>query len=130
MSLFPPVASYVRRRSFRLLRAEMPFYEHRIDLYAFSRRDKATIAVELKLTKWRRALEQALLYQLCADFVFIAVPESTARRVDRSLVEDVGVGVIAVGDTGRCSTVIESQRSPVVRPHYRASYVAGLKELQ
>jgi hypothetical protein len=101
-----------------------------MDIYAFSRRDKATLAIELKLTKWRRALEQALLYQLCADFVFIALPSSTARRVDRSLLEGLGIGLIAVGESGRCSTVLNSQRSGVVRAHYRASYVAGLREVR
>jgi hypothetical protein len=108
----------------------VPFYEHRIDIYAFSPRDKSTIAVELKLTKWRRALEQALLYQLCADFVFIALPTSAAQRVDCLLLHELGVGVIAVGDTGRCSIVVDSLKSRVVRPHYRASYVAGLREVR
>ncbi len=127
-SLLPPVASYVRHRSYRLLQAEVPFYEHRIDIYAFSRREKATIAVELKLTNWRRAIEQALLYQLCADFVFIAVPVCTARRVDRSLLKELGIGVIAVDDTDRCRSVLMSRQSSVVRAHYRALYVADLLE--
>ncbi|GAG43766.1 unnamed protein product, partial [marine sediment metagenome] len=57
------------------------FYEYRIDLFAFSQKLDVTIAVELKLHRWRRALEQSLLYQLCADFVFIALPAPTIARV-------------------------------------------------
>ena len=71
-ALTDPIAAYVRRKSFRLQTRELQFYEYRIDLFAFSRLLGLTIAVEMKLLRWRRAVEQALLYQLCADKVFIA----------------------------------------------------------
>ena len=49
--LAEPVAAYLRGRSFRLQGVEVPFYEYRIDLYGYSRRESLTLALELKLTK-------------------------------------------------------------------------------
>ncbi len=56
-SLYDPVSRYVRRRNFRWQHPEVQFYAYSIDLYAFSRVDDLTIAVELKLLKWKRAFE-------------------------------------------------------------------------
>ena len=63
-------------------KVELPFYEYRIDLYGFSCEENSTVAIELKLSDWRRAVEQAMLYQLCADLVYIAMPERATKRVD------------------------------------------------
>ena len=75
--MLPAVRAHLARQ-YEHCTLELPFYEHRIDLYAYSVELDCTVAVELKLRKWRRALEQALLYQLCSDYVFIAVPATTA----------------------------------------------------
>ncbi len=126
-SLFDPVAAYKRRQTFALQEKELPFYEYRIDLFAFSQKLEITVAVELKLHRWRRAIEQSLLYQLCADFVFIALPAPTVARVDCAILKEHGIGLISVFESGRCRRVIEAKRSPVVRPHYRDYYVDVLK---
>ena len=106
---------------------ELPFYEHRIDLYGYSPSTHATVAVELKLYKWRRALEQALLYQLCSDYVFIAVPTATAKRVDLEELRRHGIGLLAVTD-GECVEELPAIPSPVVNPNYKAAYAAIVKE--
>ena len=75
-----PVRRYLRNRAFRRQVEEMPFYEYRMDMYGYSRRDDLTVAVELKLKKWTRAIEQALLYQLCSDLVYIAMPSEQVEK--------------------------------------------------
>src|SRR5712692_4089128 len=119
-SLYRPVAAYARNRGFRWQRPEVQFYEYRIDLYGFSRPDDMTVAIELKLTNWRRAFEQALIYQLCSDLVYIAVPHGTSLRVDTGLLHAHGIGLVAVRASGRCKEVLKAIQSKVVRHHYRS----------
>lgn len=105
----------------------MPFYEFRVDLYGFSRRNRRTIAVELKMHKWRRAFEQALLYQLCADLVYIAMPLTYIGRVDTELLRKYGIGLVAVRDGSGCRQVVEAEQSDVVQRIYKMGYVARLR---
>lgn len=57
--LLPPIAQYAKRLRFCLQETEVPFYEYRIDFLAFSDLRDYTVAVELKLRNWKRALEQS-----------------------------------------------------------------------
>ena len=124
--MLPAVRAYFRRQYERFTE-EVPFYEHRIDLYGYSAETDCTVAVELKLRKWRRAIEQALLYQLCADYVFVAVPATTAKRVDLEQLRSYGIGLIAVsGD--ECVEKLPAVLSPVLNSNYKAAYRTILKE--
>ena len=80
------VARYFRNQTFSLQLEEVPFYEYRMDMYGYSRRENLTVAVELKLKKWTRAMEQGILYQLCSDLVYIAMPFKRDRRSRHSTV--------------------------------------------
>ncbi|MCY4634806.1 MAG: hypothetical protein OXG04_09955 [Acidobacteria bacterium] len=106
---------------------EAGFYEYRIDLYAHCPTTSRTIAVELKLRNWRRAVEQALLYQLCADQAIIGVPETTAPHVDLEELRTHGLGLLAVRPDG-CTEIIAAAESTIVRPAYRAAMIAALGE--
>ena len=123
--LVEPVSRYVSRRSFTRLEAELQFYERRIDLYGFSAKLGLTVAIELKLFKWRQALKQALLYQLCADLVYIAVPKETVQSVDIGQLQAHGIGLIGVS-VDRCREVRSPATSQLVRPHYRDFYLEYL----
>jgi hypothetical protein len=125
--LAEPVSAYVRRKSFSKQTRELQFYEFRIDLYGFSRAKDLTIAIELKLHNWRRAIEQALIYQLCSDLVFIAVPENTIARIDGVLLQEHGIGLLAVEGVARCRQILAPSLSHVVRPHYREAYIELLQ---
>src|SRR5258708_15449741 len=106
--LLEPVARFAKRKGFSLQKVELPFYEYRIDLYGFSRKSDATVAIELKLSDWRQALKQSLLYQLCADLVYIAMPESSVKRVVRAELQVNGVGLIAVLESRGCSCALQA----------------------
>lgn len=127
-SLLGPVVRHLRRRQFKNLLTEVPFYDYRIDVFAFSAKDDHTVAVELKLDKWRRAFEQALVYQLCADFSVVGLPDATALRADLGLFSASGIGVISISSAGRCRVILRPALSSVVRPHYRNELVSLLKE--
>jgi hypothetical protein len=125
--LLEPVARFAKRKGFCLQEVELPFYKYRIDLYGFSRKSDATVAIELKLNDWRQALKQSLLYQLCADLVYIAMPESSVKRVVRAELQLNGVGLIAVLESGGCSCVLQAKEHAEVRPFYRSSQIEYLK---
>lgn len=122
-----PVSRHLRRRRFRALYKEAPFYDYRIDIFGFSASDRSCIAVELKLTRWQRAFEQALVYQLCADYSYVAMPKDALRRVPLDGFREHGVGLIAVSGIG-CQIIVPAQFSPVVREPYRTTLIQLLQE--
>ena len=123
-----PVAKFAQQQGYCLQEHELPFYEYRIDLYGFSTRRNSTVAFELKLTDWRRALEQALLYQLCSDYVYIAMPERSAERVDVAKLQSQGIGLISVLESGDCCCLLPATEHSEVRQFYRSTQIEFLKE--
>lgn len=126
-ALLEPVSGSLRRRGYRLQSEEVQFYDYSMDLYAYSPKSRATTAVELKLTRWKRAFEQALIYQLCADFVYLALPSSAASNVEVSLLARHGLGLISVRP-GHCRVIVQPRQSAVVMSSYRQFYVKLVRE--
>jgi len=125
--LLAPASRFARRRGFCLQQVELPFYEYRIDLYGFCDNRDSTVAIELKLKNWRRAFVQALLYQLCADLVYIAMPKRAALKVDQSLLACEGIGLLSISDSGVCSCVLSARVHGQVRQPYKLSQINYLK---
>lgn len=127
-NLAAPVARHLRRRRYRSLLMEVPFYDYRIDIFGFSASDDRAVAIELKVRNWRRAFEQALAYQLCADFSFVAMPLPATPHLDLDLFSEYGIGIIGVSESDRCQLVLPAAPSSVVRVHYRRELLDLLKE--
>jgi len=117
-----PVQRHLRRQGFDHLVSELQFFEQRIDLYGYSRSLDKSVAVELKLYKWKRAVQQGLLYQLCADLVYVAMPLRSIARVNRSILSQHGLGLISVTDGGRCVVEITAAPSFAVSHRYKGVY--------
>lgn len=94
--------------------SEVPYGSKRIDLAGLSA-DSQIFAIELKVEKWRRAMWQASIYQLCADFAYIAIREEYTHRVDMDYLCSWGIGLIAVSD-GKADLRLEARRSPILIP--------------
>jgi hypothetical protein len=122
-----PILEFLRDRNFKLQQTEVSFYEYRMDVYGYSKQDDLTIAIELKLFKWKRALEQAIIYQLCSDLSYIAMPKSQIHRVDLTNLKTYGIGLISV-ETNKCYEILKATPSVVLRPHYRSEYISILEE--
>ena len=127
-SLLNPVVGYIKRKGFRLQASELPFYQRSVDIYGFSITNYKTIAIEFKLHKWKKAVEQALLYQLCADEVYIAMPKKFIGRVNFDFLTKYGIGLIAVSETGRCQKMIEAKQSSVLRVGYKNDHIDYLQK--
>jgi len=126
--LFRPISGHIRRKTFRRQEPELQFYDYSIDLYGYSSQKDLTIAVELKLYRWKRALEQALIYRLCSDLVYIAMPGGIAKRIDQELLCECGIGLFAVSDSGRCYEIIPAEQSSIVRQLYRNDHIQMLEK--
>lgn len=125
--LLAPIARFAKHKGYQLQAIEVPFYEYRIDFYGYSKTSKTTLAIELKLTDWRGALRQALLYQLCSDFVYIAMPVRSAKRVDVKELREHRVGLIGVNHLLGCSCILQASRHKEVRSFYRSTQVDFLQ---
>lgn len=73
------------------------------------------VAIEAKLHDWKRGFYQANRYRAFADRTYLAVPRNVAARVDISLLEMHGVGLIAFDAVeGEKEIMLESvRRQPV-----------------
>ena len=126
-SLLPPVLAYIKRKGFNMHAFELHFYKRSVDIYAFSKNSYMTIAIELKLQKWQKAFEQALIYQLCADETYIAMPKKFTNRVNSELLKKHGVGLISVSEIGRCYRLIEAKQSSVIKNEYKNDQINYLQ---
>ena len=126
--LTEPVARYLRRKGYRWQTTELQFYEYCIDIYGFSQVANLTVSVELKIKNWKRAFEQSLVYQLCSDLVFMALPNETVHYVDPSVLEAEGIGLISVGTNNRCQIIVEPNPSNVMRDNYRRQNIDLLRQ--
>ena len=76
------------------VKAEVPFGLKRIDLVFKARRCEKTVAVELKLNDWKRAVWQAVHNRQIATYSYIALPVNRLRAIDLGLLSSLGLGLI------------------------------------
>ena len=68
--------------------------------------DDKNVAVELKLRKWQKALQQAALYQLCSDYSYVAMPKHVAKGLEPEVFSAAGIGILAVDTTSKSVEVV------------------------
>ena len=121
--LLMPVSRYFYRKGFLRQELECQFYDYSIDIVCFAPRLDLSVGIELKLFNWKRAFEQALIYQLCSDWVVIALPETTISRINFGLLEEHGIGLLQVKESSRCRMLLEPQQSNLVKMHYKQNVI-------
>ena len=102
--------------------AEIIFYEVpigfcRADMIVFQK-DNTSIAIELKLADWKKALIQAQNYQLATDFVYLAFPfskcELVLKRAKKKL-QQKGIGLLSVNEkTKNVNVLLAAKKSTVL----------------
>lgn len=104
-ALYPIVARWLVDQGFSCWR-DVSYLGRWIDLYA-RHPSGETIAVELKVTDWKRALGQARLAQPAAALTYIALWAPYVHRAKTSdaveALRDSGVGLLSVN--GECTVV-------------------------
>lgn len=124
--LLNPIANYLKDKGYVRQMAEACFFDYAIDLYGYSEKKRRCVAIELKLYDWKKALKQALVYQLCADYVYVAFPESSLTRVQINAFSEFGIGFIAVSPD-RCRQVLKAKKSIELMPHYKSEMIRMTK---
>ena len=131
----PIVADYLRHTGLTIIQEELSFFQCSIDIYAASADGANTVAVELKLENWRKAVRQARVYQLCADRVFLAMPSVYVHRVDIDSLSCIGLGVLSVdmrpGRPAKDGVVqlLEAAASPIQQRRYTQRIVSSLEAI-
>ena len=102
--------------------AEIIFYEVaigfcRADMIVFQK-NNTSIAIELKLSDWKKALIQAQNYQLATDFVYLAFPlskcELVLKRAKKKL-QQKGIGLLSINEeTKNVNVLLTAKKSRVL----------------
>jgi hypothetical protein len=121
------VQKYLHRKGYLLQTTELQFYEYSIDIYGLSLINNRTVAIELKIKNWKRALNQTLIYQLCSDLVIMAMPKETIRRVNVDLLEREGIGLLWVNPNNCCRMVLQPQPSLFLKDTYKRRNISFLQ---
>jgi hypothetical protein len=107
-------------RKTRDVRREVPHYEKRIDVVAYLSDADFVEGIEAKSRDWPRAVQQAMLNLTAVDFSYVALWTETAHRVDRNVLEEFGIGLIAVGTRwGDVEILVEARRSELTNRFVR-----------
>lgn len=113
--LIVPVSLYFYRHGGIILR-EVRLGFCRADLVVFTP-DDTVIAVELKLSDWKKAFIQAQNYQLGSDYVYVAFPEKKRSLLEKKVVlmlKKKGIGLLIVDSlTHQVSEAIGPKRSEI-----------------
>jgi hypothetical protein len=117
--LLVPVMHYLRDIGCQKVISELRFFDRGIDVYGVKdSRPRRTYAVELKLNDWKRALQQAAVYQLCSDFSYVALPTHSMANIDLEPFKECGVGLLVVRPDCSVGEVLEALKTAETRPHY------------
>lgn len=84
------------RQSHKVSR-EVPHYEKRIDLAALHPESREIWAIEAKTKNWPDAVGQAIVNLAVAHRSYVAIYSEHAHRVSHDLLDEYGIGLIAVG---------------------------------
>ena len=92
---------------------EVPHYEKRIDVVTVDPESGTVCAIEAKTVAWERAIGQAVVNLTVADVSYIAIYSQYIHRVPKHLLDQHGIGLIAVGTAwGDVEVIVEAQKSP------------------
>lgn len=122
--LAPLVKTYIDKgyRAF----AEVQLSSRWIDVLLLHEKNKEIIAVELKLTDWRRAYKQAKVYPIAADYVYVGMPEKYIHRAldNSNYFEELGIGLLAIN--GKAVEVVQAQKSSILLENVKSELIENL----
>jgi len=123
-TLRKPVHEYFQEKNYSIY-DEPRLFTRRIDIIAV-RRNKV-VAVELKMRRWKKAIQQAYLNLRVTDYSYIALPEVALGRIDTNMYYEAynwGIGILSVDGTAK--QIMRPKRSKKIQPLLRRSFVKSL----
>jgi len=112
LELAKPVSDYFRKQGY-VIKHEVKIGYCRADLVAFKQGE--VVAIELKLSDWKKGLVQARNYQLGADYVYLAVPlfksYNFLRKAEYYMKKE-GIGFLVVTENkAEVRKIIDAEKS-------------------
>ena len=108
------LADYYKGSGYQILQ-EVRLYPREIDLLLFDPIAVDLIAVEVKLSDWRKAINQAMLNKLYSHFSLIAITSNAVNHLPLNLLEERGLGLIEIDARGRNNknfrAILKAERS-------------------
>jgi len=98
LELLKPVIDFLKKQGY-VVKREIKIGYCIADIVGF--KDDTVIAVELKLSNWKKAIIQAKNYQLGSDFVYLAFPLEKSYNILRkaeSKLKKEGIGLLVVNE--------------------------------
>jgi len=112
LELIKPVSEYLKKQGYNVY-TEVNIGFHRADLLGL--KCDEVVAVELKLTDWKKAIIQAKNYMLGADYVYLAVPLLKSYNILRKaeyFLKKEGIGFLVTNEkTSNVSEIIKPLKS-------------------
>lgn len=118
IELFPVVEHYYQREGYNTER-EVPMRNKVIDIVC--QNNEEIIAIEVKVRNWRKALRQAIIYQLCANRTYVALYHKYSSSVKSHFFLRYGVGLIEID--GYIDIKIESKKNVAINPFYQEAII-------
>lgn len=122
-----PVRVYFKDKNYTVIN-EAKLFSRGIDVIA--KRRSNVIAVELKVHKWRRAIQQAYMDLRVANYAFVALPEMKWERIDRRIFHEAynyGIGLLSVN--GDVMQIMRPTPSKNIQPKLRRRFLRNLPKV-
>ncbi len=107
------VKEYFLKNNFKI-NTEIQMYSKRIDLVCIDKVTQEVYAIEVKLKNWKRAIQQALTYRLCADYSFVAIPGEIYQNIDMKFISQYGIGIITITQEGKVNIKKPALKSTII----------------
>jgi len=75
-------------------------------------KNQKLISIEVKISNWRKALQQAYANLYVFDYSYVALWHKTIPNVDTAIFKNLGIGILEVN--GSCQEVVKAKRSKLV----------------
>ncbi|WP_162630257.1 hypothetical protein [Brevibacillus brevis] len=123
--LIAPLVKTYSKMGYRAF-AEVQLSSRWIDIFLVNEATNVTVAIELKLTDWKKAYKQAKVYPIAADYVYVGMPEQYVHRaLDHcDYFENVGIGLLSIN--GKAVEVFEAQKSSILVEDVKKGIIENL----
>gem|GEM_PF-5546757 len=111
-SLYPKVSKLFYRDYYVFFEYKPPDNSKReIDILCLDKRrnNSELLAVEVKISNWKKVVSQAFTRLFYVDRCYIAVPENMVSKIDIDMLKRDGIGVISVD--GYAKVVMDAKKS-------------------
>lgn len=122
-SLVEIVDRYFREKGY-VNYLEVPLFDRRIDIVAVEPKGKDITAIEVKVKDSRSVFQQALTCRICANRVFVGLPQGVAQKaMGDKLFDEFGIGILSID--GGVTVLREAKLSP----HFCPSIAHGIVDV-